>query len=312
MHEGIEERFYKAMTIVSTSGPQEYADYLHGIILFGIIAAILLWIAKSRRYFVLPYSAGKEKPSDVNFKTVLAVFAIYLGMTMLVAPIAAYLVNATYTTILKKSPPLVAMGWVQLFVLGGIFLLFYLFSLTQGTGKFKKIWKDWSIPHPKPILTDILMGILSWFIAFPLVIAVGQLTDMLLYYFFGFQNYEQVAVHYLKKALDSPPLLFVALFTILLAAPVIEEFIFRGCLQTFFKRYMSPVKAILLTAFCFALFHFSTSQGVGNISLVATLFTFAFFLGFIYERQASLFASIALHMTFNFVSTMRIIFFNDG
>lgn len=310
MHEGIIESFFKAMSLAS--GSQEYADYLHSIILFGIIAAILLWIAKSRGYFALPYSVGKEKPSHVNFKTVFAVFAIYLGMTMLVAPMAAYLVNTTYTTILKRKPPLVAIGWVQLFALAGIFLLFYLFSLSQGVEKFKKIWKDWSIPHPKPVLTDVLMGVVSWFIAFPLVIAVGQLTDMLLYYFFGFQNYEQVAVHYLKKALHSPPMLVVALFTILLAAPVIEEFIFRGCLQTFFKRYMSPVKAILVTALCFALFHFAPSQGVGNISLVATLFTFAFFLGFIYERQASLFASIALHMTFNFVSTMRIIFFNDG
>ena len=32
---------------------------------------------------------------------------------------------------------------------------------------------------------------------------------------------------------------------------------------------------------------------------------------FIYERQASLFASFALHMTFNAVSTFRILFFPD-
>jgi hypothetical protein len=207
--------------------------------------------------------------------------------------------------------PIALLGWVQMFTLVGIFLLFYLYSKTIAPDFFKKIWKDKSIPHPKPILIDFLMGVMTWFISFPLVIAVGQLTDMLLYYFFGFENYEQVAVHYLKTTLHSPPMLAVALFTILLAAPIIEEFLFRGCLQTFFKRFFSPKGAIVLSALCFSLFHYAPSQGIGNISLVASLFLFAFFLGFIYERQASLFASIGLHMTFNTVSTCRILFFPE-
>ena len=106
-------------------------------------------------------------------------------------------------------------------------------------------------------------------------------------------------------------MLAVALFTILIAAPIIEEFLFRGCLMTYLKRYMPPKGAITLSALCFSLFHFAPSQGFGNISLVASLFVLALFLGFIYERQASLFASIGLHMTFNAVSTFRILFFPD-
>jgi membrane protease YdiL (CAAX protease family) len=74
---------------------------------------------------------------------------------------------------------------------------------------------------------------------------------------------------------------------------------------------MIPKKAIIFSALCFSLFHLAPSQGIGNISLVASLFLFALFLGFIYERQASLFASIGLHMTFNAVSTVRILFFPD-
>ncbi|MBI3211827.1 MAG: CPBP family intramembrane metalloprotease [Simkania negevensis] len=54
------------------------------------------------------------------------------------------------------------------------------------------------------------------------------------------------------------------------------------------------------------LFHLSSSQGVGNISL----FIFALYLGFLYEKQCSLFASIALHMTFNSISVIRILFYN--
>jgi uncharacterized protein len=288
----------------------QYVEYFQSIFLFGLLGCVLLWVAKSKGYFVLPH-AREKKNYVVDFKMVLIVFAIYLAMTMLVAPTASYVVKSSYTLFFHANMPVAALGWVQMFTLIGIFLLFYLYSKTQGPGFFKKIWKDRSIPNTKPILTDFLMGVMTWFISFPLVIAIGQLADMLLYYFFGFENYEQVAVRYLKTTLNSPPMLAVALFTILLAAPIIEEFLFRGYLQTFFKRYFPPKGAIVLSALCFSLFHFAPSQGIGNISLVASLFLFAFFLGFIYERQASLFASIGLHMMFNSVSTCRILFFPE-
>ena len=98
--------------------------------------------------------------------------------------------------------------------------------------------------------------------------------------------------------------------TIVIAAPCIEEFLFRGCLQSFLKQYMSTKGAILFSSLCFSLFHFSLSQGLGNISLCASLFVFALFLGFIYET-GSLFASVGLHMTFNIVSAGRVLFFPE-
>ncbi len=289
----------------------DYVEYFQVILFFGLLSCTLLWIAKSRGYFVLPF-AGEKKTHLIHFKMVLAVFAIYLGMTMLVAPLMLHLIKSSYHLFSKENLPIAVLGWVQMFVLIAIFSLFYLYARGQDPGLFKRIWKDWSIPHPKPILTDFLMGIMTWLISFPLVIAIGQLVDMVLYFFLNFENYEQVAVRYLKTTLSSPPMLAVALFTILLAAPIIEEFLFRGCLQTFFKRYVHPKGAIILSSLCFSLFHFAPSQGLGNVSLVISLFTFALFLGFIYERQASLFASIGLHITFNTVSTCRILFFPDS
>jgi membrane protease YdiL (CAAX protease family) len=129
---------------------------------------------------------------------------------------------------------------------------------------------------------------------------------------FGVQAYEQVAVRYLKMALDSPPLLLTALFIILIAAPFIEELLFRGFLQNWLKSILGAKSAILIASFCFALFHLSASQGIGNISLAISLFSFSCFLGFIYERQRSLLASIGLHMTFNAVSCFRILTMPDS
>lgn len=289
---------------------QDYVDYFRVIFFFGLLGAILLWIAKVNGFFTLPHSKETRKP-PVTPQTLFIVFAIYLGMTMLVAPVLVRMFQSFYTIFSTKSPPVAILGWIQLFVLVSIFLFFYLYSKTQEPELFKRIWKDRKIPYSKSILTDFLMGMMTWIISFPLVIALGQLTDMILYFVYGYENYEQVAVRYLKTTLNSPPMLAVALFTILIAAPIIEEFLFRGCLQNFMKRYMLPTKAIVLSSICFSLFHLAPSQGIGNISLVASLFLFALFLGFIYERQASLFASIGLHMTFNAVSTFRILFFPD-
>lgn len=289
---------------------QDYVEYFRVIFFFGLLGGVLLWIAKSKGFFVLPRTKDSRKP-PVTLQTVIIVFGIYLGMTMLVAPILVRMFQSFYAIFSDKRPPLVLLGWIQLFVLLCIILFFYLYSNAQEPELFKRIWKDRKIPNPKPILVDFMMGVMTWIISFPLVIAFGQFADMILYFFFGYENYEQVAVRYLKTTLGSPPMLAVALFTILIAAPIIEEFLFRGCLQNFFKRFVIPRNAILLSALCFSLFHFAPSQGIGNISLVASLFLFALFLGFIYERQASLFASIGLHMTFNAVSTFRILFFPD-
>lgn len=287
---------------------QEYIGYFQAIFFFGLIGVILIQVAKSYGFFQLPIRDPRSNP--VQFKTVLAVFAIYVGMSMIVAPAAITFVRSLYMGS-PEGPPLALYGWLQLFILIGIFALFYLYCKSQSPTLFKRIWKDRSIPHSKPISTDFMMGVMTWIIGFPLVIAVGQLADMIIYYFLGYENYEQVAVRYLKTTLDSPPMLAVALFIILVAAPVIEEFLFRGCLQTYFKRYVAPKRAIVFSALLFSLFHYSQSQGVGNISLVASLFLFALFLGFIYERQASLFASVGLHITFNAVSTFRILFFPE-
>ncbi|MBS0627186.1 MAG: CPBP family intramembrane metalloprotease, partial [Verrucomicrobia bacterium] len=120
-------------------------------------------------------------------------------------------------------------------------------------------------------------------------------------------NYEQAAVHLLKQALASPLLLLSTLISILLFAPIIEEFLFRGMLQNFLKKYMSRTKALVISAFFFAIIHLSPSQGLGNISLFFSLFTFGCFLGFVYEKQGSLLSSITLHLTFNVITTFQIL-----
>lgn len=287
-----------------------YAEYIQLILFFGLVALITHSLAKSRHFFFLPSRPISSK-SPLSFLSVVAVFSIYLIMSIVVTSILGHVVRAFYVS--KGMPlPLAVLGWIQLTVIFMTLFFFYLYAKTLDPSLIRQIFKDRSAPQSKGIFSDLCIGVLTWLISFPLVVAIGQLTDMLLHFFSGFESYEQVAIRYLKMALASPPLLVVALFMILLAAPAIEELLFRGFLQTYFKRFVSVRWAIILSSLCFALFHVSASQGIGNISLVISLFTFALYLGFIYEKQASLFASFALHATFNGVSAFRILFFPDS
>ncbi len=284
-------------------------EYVKLIFFFGALALLASWIAIRQGFYT--FALGRAQVRPLPLKSVLVVFAIYLGITVFFAPLLVRLIHVMYSA-KGVSVPYAIMGWIQVLVLSVVFLLLYLFSRTQDPSLMKKIWKDSSVPNSKPIMWDAFLGVITWLISFPLVTVIGQCADMLLYYWFGFEQYEQVAVRYLKMSLQFPDLLASALFAILIAAPIIEEFLFRGFLQTYLKKHFTVKTSIALASMCFALFHLSPSQGLGNFSLVIALFTFSLFLGFIYERQASLFASIGLHMAFNTFSTIRILFLPEG
>lgn len=280
----------------------DYTTLLQPLILFALVSAIMLRVSYITGFWRLPaIPASPQLP----FISILVVFALYLGVTILLAPIGASFLSHLYFHWAKLPPPQTAFGYLQAFFLILLFVLIYHYSRYLKPHLFKAIWKR----SQSLIITDIGMGALAWIISFPLMNFVSQGIEILLYRFTSFTGYEQVAITYLKGAKESPALLGTALFTILIAAPCIEELLFRGYLQTYLKQLLPTKGAIILSSLCFALFHFSTLQGLGNLSLCASLFVLALFLGFLYERQGSLFANVSLHMTFNTISCARVLFF---
>lgn len=276
------------------------SDSLQIILLFGLIALVANYFGWKRGFFRLT----PQEPPPIQFKHVASVFAIYLACVIFVAPYLAHLLIRFSAPKMPSFGLIMTIQFVILLLMG---LALLLYCMTQAKDLFKKIWKS-PLNPPSSLLHDFGLGIAVWLMAFPIVSVVGQFFDLVLYIIFQLEQYEQVAVKYLKSTLSSPSQAFLALISIIVIAPIVEEFLFRGSLQTYLKRRFGTKAAIILAAACFAAFHFSTSQGLGNISLIPSLFTFGCFLGFIYERQQSLFASIGLHMTFNFASSLRILF----
>lgn len=87
-------------------------------------------------------------------------------------------------------------------------------------------------------------------------------------------------------------------FTFLLmvvAAPVIEELIFRGIILDGFLRQFEPWQAILGSSFLFGFAHLSPWQFVSGLAL-------GLFIGWVYARTYSLSACMVIHATANLVS----------
>ncbi len=281
---------------MSLTSQTYYTDHVELILIFGLVGFVLNRFAYQRGFYKLP-SASSFPQTRLCLIHVIVSFAIYLVNSAIVTPL--------FIQRLHPSSYQTTATWIQVIILFLSFFMILGFCKITLQGSFKRIWKDPT--STSPLIQDAFLGILTWILAFPAVAAVEQCADLFVYAFFGLESYEQVAVVYLKRALESPIQLTAALTMILGAAPIIEELLFRGLLQTWIKKHLGIKASILLASLCFALFHISASHGAGNLSLVPSLFVFSCFLGFIYERQKSLLSSILLHITFNLVSTLRII-----
>lgn len=82
-----------------------------------------------------------------------------------------------------------------------------------------------------------------------------------------------------------------------LIGPIVEELMFRGIVYNELKLKVSVMKAILLTTFFFAIFHF-------NILQMIYTFAVGFLFIFFYEKYKDIKAPIIFHMTLNITTTL--------
>lgn len=166
-------------------------------------------------------------------------------------------------------------------------------------------------PHVKTAIfgkvsfVPFFKGTLTWFLVVPFVFVLAGVLELAVHYVFNAPPQEQVAVLFVKKTLGNPPLFSAVVLMVTLFVPWVEEFLFRGCLQSFLSSKLPRKWSIIATSVVFALVHFSTSQGYNNIEILTSLFFLSLILGYLYEREGSLFASFGLHAMFN---SMTIVF----
>ena len=84
----------------------------------------------------------------------------------------------------------------------------------------------------------------------------------------------------------------LVVFAVSITPAICEETLFRGWLQRTIRRTLPAVPSIAITGVVFALFHMSP------LSIVALAFV-GFYLGYLFERSGTLFASMTAHCLYN-------------
>lgn len=87
------------------------------------------------------------------------------------------------------------------------------------------------------------------------------------------------------------------LVSAVIAAPLLEELLFRGLIFKRLRGYLSPVPAIVISAAVFGLFH-------GNLVQFVYAFIIGVLLGFVYEKYKTVWAPVAFHVGANFLSVL--------
>lgn len=275
---------------------------------FGILASRIAW---KKGYYLLPSEVDIKK--GITGLYVFAAFVIFFLCEMfsgyLFSAFWIYWQQGEFLDPSTSTFPSNFSGWTSLvvFAFTCAILITYFFSLDKPIREI--IWGNPSeIRNFNQNIKDFFIGSLSWVLAYPWVIVISQLSAILFSYFYAGPLPEQTAVQHLKDIFEEPWLFGATVVAIVTIVPLIEELLFRGFLQSWLKTLFNRNKAIVITALIFASFHFSFSQGIENVEFISSLFLFSCYLGFIKERQQSLWASIGLHATFNFISVLLLLF----
>ena len=275
------------------------------VVFLTVFSFIISWSAYLRGYYDLPFR-NVEGPLIKTYEFIL-IFLGFLILFFLIGPIIiSFILTLQKANSLNTQTLLVAQNCINLLIATLIVALCF----GKAKNRFRRIWKDYLFPGSEGIEKDILTGFLTWFIATPIVLAVSMLVELICNLTIGEVLHDQMAVILLKEAMKNPFSYVLALIAIIIGAPIVEEYIYRGILQSYLRTKLGYKNAIIFSSFLFALFHFSPAQNLLNIPLLISLFVFGGYLGFVYEKRRSLFASISLHVTFNFISVMKIIYMN--
>lgn len=272
------------------------------IFIWLVISCLTSFVAYRWGFFTLSRTSNAV---SINFLPTLGALGIFLFIQMFIAPFIIYLFFFFFygVNLLNSHQENYYAGAIFPIVndllLIPIFGSYCFFLRNEVSSFFRK----------GSYFKDFLFGAVTWFIAIPIASFVSNLIEFGIS-FLREKPTEQIVVHYLKETLINPGLFLALAFFIIFVTPLLEELLFRGFIQNFLKSFLGMRWAIIFTSILFSLFHYSSSQSLDNLIILAVLFILSCFLGFIYERQQSLLAPMGLHSMFNAV-TITTIFLND-
>lgn len=188
--------------------------------------------------------------------------------------------------------------YYQLFAI----ICYFIYLMTVGRPIFKAIWKS-RMPPTSSFFKDIQIALFYFLCLIPFVSFLQNGLQYILTNVFSIDVHLQDAVSLIQNYKNQPIILAFLFIMIVIIAPILEEFIFRGNLQNFLKKFMNNKWAVISASLIFAFCHIGTVKGIGGqITTLIPLFIASLYIGFAYERQQSLIAPIKVHCLLNLLS----------
>ncbi|MEB3217496.1 MAG: CPBP family glutamic-type intramembrane protease [Nostocales cyanobacterium 94392] len=254
-------------------------------LLGGFIGVVLLifsfgqWLIKGKAA-LLGKNAEEKWTTPWDGETILQVFVVgFFLMGQLVVPLVLQLLPIPRPVDHVRIQALYVLLSYTL-VASGSLLVLYLsikqyFPLAEDWFRFR-LWDGW-----------LLWGIGGYCAATPIVVIIS-LVNQQLWQGQGGSN------PLLQIVLESQDNLALLLFfsTAAIAAPLFEEFLFRGFLLPSLTRYLPVWGSILLSSFLFAAAHLSLSE-------ILPLSALGIVLGVVYSRSRNLLAPMLIHSLWN-------------
>jgi membrane protease YdiL (CAAX protease family) len=285
----------------------ELWQFINALILVLLSFGVALWYG----FYTLPKGPAIFR-SPPSFIHVLMVFVVFLALQIVIIPSITYLGMSVFSG--QGLNPKLQMtenqqSWIYI---ASIYLTapaiwwfadsfnpVFIRSLVGNNRSGNKLEQN---------VHDLSMGAITWFLAFPIVLVFGSIMQEIVERAFHPPEVDQLAVQLFKNSFQNPWQVVLTFIGLVIPVPLTEELLFRGYFQQWLKSKVSLPSAIMGTSLLFATVHLSTTHGWHNLELFPTLFLLSCFLGFLVERQQSLWASIGLHAAFNFVSVSLITF----
>ncbi len=269
------------------------------ILLAALILLIFIWLG-----WLGPRAFDSQEPRSIN----LTITDVFVGMILMIS--CAHLLGI----VLGELRPIEEDGGVtgvptlhyaiwQLFgQLAQLPLIVYIFVRVtrQGDGL-----RSFGIRSSQ--LNGLMArGVLGLVCTIPLVLGIGVLMAAISELWIG--ERPQIAHQMLDQVVQShsPEAIFLMMISAGIIAPVIEEVIYRGLLQSALLNLSAVHRrwsVILVAASWFTLMHYGAVEWQG----MPSLFVMGVILGWLYERTGSLWPSIVLHMGFNMFNMALVI-----
>lgn len=152
-----------------------------------------------------------------------------------------------------------------------LFLGIWAFDNHKAT--FIKIFKKWQLHK---IIQYMLWGLGAYFVC-------NIITSILLPFF---PEYNEIGNMFNENEL------FLSFIAIVILPPIVEEYIFRHKLQSYFKEVLNKPIAIIMQALLFGILH-------GYVIQQIYAFLMGLFFGIINNKENTVRASLVMHMTVN-------------